>query len=140
MADTALAAQLRLALEIRSALAAQRVLQTAVRGVRDQVRTLQVAAGAAGGRLDPQSASEVTALERSVDSLVQASGGGGELAGLETVVESADREPTEQAREAFAEVQRRLARAERRWQEVRTTALPALNTRLQQRGLTPLSY
>ena len=144
IADTALAAQLRLALEIRSALAAQRVLQTAVRGVRDQLRTLQGAAGAGvgggAGGLDAQSGSEVAALARSVDSLVQASGGGGELAGLETVVESADREPTEQAREAFAEVQRRLARAERRWQEVRTTALPALNTRLQQRGLAPLSY
>jgi hypothetical protein len=82
----------------------------------------------------------VAALGRSVDSLVQASSGGGELAGLETAVESADREPTEQAREAYAEVQRRLARTERRWQEVRTTELPALNARLQQRGVAPLRY
>jgi hypothetical protein len=143
VADTALVAQLRLALEIGSALGSQRALQAALRGVRDQLRTLQGAAGAAGagaGKLDTQSASTVAALGRSVDSLVQASGGGGELAGLETVVESADREPTDQAREAYAEVQRRLARAERRWQEVRTTDLPALNARLQQRGLAPLSY
>jgi hypothetical protein len=82
----------------------------------------------------------VAVLARSVDSLVQASGGGGELAGLATAVESADREPTEQAREVYAEVQRRLARAERRWQEVQTKDLPSLNVRLQQRGLAPLTY
>ncbi|PYP69807.1 MAG: hypothetical protein DMD41_16305, partial [Gemmatimonadetes bacterium] len=126
------------ALEIGSAMAAQRALQGAVRGVRDQLRTLQ---GAGGGKpLDAETRSAVAALERAVDSLVQAAGGGGELAGLETVALSADREPTEQAREAFAEVQGRLARAERRWQEARTEKLPALNARLRQRGLAPLTY
>src|SRR2546425_7525467 len=110
----------------------------AVRWVRDQLRSLQ---GPGGGKPpDAESRAEVAALERAVDSLVQTAGGGGELAGLETVALSADREPTEQAREAFAEVLGRLDRAERRWQEARTKELPALNARLQQRGLAPLTY
>ncbi|OLC06163.1 MAG: hypothetical protein AUH42_06200 [Gemmatimonadetes bacterium 13_1_40CM_70_11] len=134
VADTALAAQLRLALEIWRAMAAQHALQNAVRGLRDDLRGLDAR------RLDAATRTALTTLQQAVDSLVRAAGGvgGGELAGLETVVESADREPTAQAREAFAEVQARLARAGRRWQEVQTTELPALNARLQQRGLAPL--
>jgi len=45
-------------------------------------------------------------------------------------VESADREPTQQARAVFAAQRERVAVALRRWQQVLTTELPALNTRL----------
>ena len=49
-------------------------------------------------------------------------------------MESADREPTEQARAVFAAQRERVASAARRWQQVRTTELPALNARLRRQG------
>ncbi len=73
VADSALAAQLRLALEIGNTMTAQRALQGTVRGVRDQLRTLQ---GTGGGKLDTPTGAAVAALGRTVDSLVQAAGGG----------------------------------------------------------------
>src|SRR5437764_11275434 len=85
VADSALAAQLRLGLDIWNAMAEQHALGQGLRGARDQLRAL------AGRSLARATRGSLTALERLTDSLARAAdGAGGELAGLETVVESAD--------------------------------------------------
>jgi len=132
VSDSALAGQLRLALEIWNAMA-QQVLHGGLRSLERQLRGL-------GGRtLDGAARGSITALQHVTDSLARAvRNAGDELAGLETAVESADREPTQQARDAFAEVRERLSAADRRWQRVLTSDLPALNTELQRKGVPPL--
>ena len=132
VSDSALAGQLRLALEIWNAMA-QQVLHGSLRSLERQLRGL-------GGRtLDGAARGSITALQHVTDSLARAvRNAGDELAGLETAVESADREPTQQARDAFAEVRERLSAADRRWQRVLTSDLPALNTELQRKGVPPL--
>ena len=81
----------------------------------------------------------LTGLERLVDSLARAAGAAGdELAGLETIVESADREPTEQARAVFAALRESVAVAVHRWRQTLTTELPALNSRLKRQGAPPV--
>ena len=117
VADSALANQLRLALEIWNAMAEQYALRAAVRGVRDQLR--------------PTAAP-------SLDTIAQDAGDGA-LAGLETVVESADRQPTQQARDVFDGARARLARAQRRWQEFVTKDLPALNAQRARQHLSPVT-
>src|SRR2546422_1482780 len=128
VSDSALAGQLWLALEIWNAMA-QQVLHGGLRSLERQLRGL-------GGRtLDGAARGSITALQHVTDSLARAvRNAGDELAGLETAVESADREPTQQARDAFAEVRERLSAADRRWQRVLTSDLPALNTELQRKG------
>jgi len=129
VADAALEAQLRLGLDIWNAMAEQHTLAGSLGSARDQVRAL------AGRSLDRGTRGSLTALERLADSLARAAGAAGdELAGLETVVESADREPTEQARAVFAAQRERVADAVRRWRQTLTAELPALNTRLGRQG------
>src|SRR5256886_1164618 len=125
VADSALVAQLRLGLDIWNAMAQQHALAGSLRSARDQIRAL------AGRSLDRATQASLTALEGLADSLARAAGGaGGELAGLETAVESADRGPSEQARVVFAAQRERVAGAARRWQQVLTGELPTLNVRL----------
>jgi len=89
--------------------------------------------------LDRPARRALAALQQVVDSLGRAMRGvGDELAGLETAVESADREPTEQVRDVFAELRERLGAAARRWQLVLSSDLPAQNVQLQQQGAPPL--
>ena len=129
VADSTLVAQLRLGLDIWNAMAEQHALAGSLRSARDQIRALT------GRSLDGATRTSLTALERVADSLARASGGASDdLAGLETAVESADREPTQQARAVFAARRERVASAVRRWQQVLTTELPALNTRLGRQG------
>ena len=126
VADSALVAQLRLGLDIWNAMAEQHVLAGSLRSARDQIRAL------AGRSLDRATHASLTALEGLTDSLARAAeGAGDELAGLETVVESADREPTEQARAVFAAQRERLGDAQRRWRQLLTAELPRLNARLE---------
>ncbi len=133
VADSALEAQLRLGLDIWNAMAEQHALGQGLRGARDQLRAL------AGRSLARATRGSLAALERLTDSLTRAAdGAGGELAGLETVVESADREPTRQARDVFVELRERVAGALRRWQQVLTADLPALNARLRREGAPPV--
>jgi photosystem II stability/assembly factor-like uncharacterized protein len=135
VADSALAVQLRLALEIREALIEQHALDVGARGLRDQTRGL----GSAPRSLDTSTRESIAALDRAADSMARAGEGvGGELGGLETAVESADREPTQAAREAFAELRQRLDKAARRWQDALARELPALNARLRQQGAPAL--
>ncbi|HMC19136.1 MAG TPA: hypothetical protein VKH16_07905, partial [Gemmatimonadales bacterium] len=125
VADSALVAQLRLGLDIWNAMAQQHALAGSLRSARDQIRAL------AGRSLDRATQASLTALEGLADSLARAAGGAGdELAGLETAVESADRGPSEQGRVVFAAQRERVAGAARRWQQVLTSQLPALNARL----------
>jgi len=133
VADSALAAQLRLGLDIWNAMAEQHALTVGLRSARDQVRAL------VGRSVDRATRDSLASLERLADSLVRVAGAAGEeLGGLETVVESADREPTEQARAVFAAAREHVAGAARRWRQALTVELPALNTRLRQQGAPPV--
>jgi len=125
VADSGVVAQLRLGLDIWNALAAQHALAGSLRSARDQISAL------AARSLDRATRASLTALDGQVDSLARAvDGAGDELAGLETAVESADREPTEQARAVFVAQRERVGGALRRWQQLLTAELPALNARL----------
>ena len=129
VADTALAVQLSLALEIRAALGQEHALGVSVRGMRDQTR------GLANRSLDSATREALAAVERAADSLARSADAvGGELGGLETVVQSADREPTGAARDAFSELRERASRAARRWQDLVAKGLPALNGQLRRQG------
>ncbi len=133
VADSALESQLRLALDIWNAMAEQHALAAGLRSARDQIRDL------AGRSVDRVTRGSLTALERLADSLARAAGAAGdELAGLETIVESADREPTEQARAVFAALRESVAVAVRRWRQTLTAELPALNSRLKRQGAPPV--
>jgi hypothetical protein len=132
VAPAALAAQLRLALEIWNQAATEHALHRAARQLRDALK------GLGDRRVDAETRAALIALEQRVDSLVRASASG-DLGSLETVVATADREPTAQARAAFAELRARRAAHERRWQEITTEDLPALNARLARAGLAPLA-
>jgi len=97
VADSALAAQLRLAREIGNAMGEAYGLQGRVRGV--------------GAR--------VAARAAATDSLARMVGGvSAALASLETAVQSADREPTQQMRDVFAELREQLNAALSRWQQL----------------------
>ena len=125
VADSGLVAQLRLGLDIWNAMAGQHALAGSLRSARDQISAL------AARSLDRATRASLTALEGEVDSLARVADGAGDaLAGLETAVESADREPTEQARAVFVAQRERVGAALRRWQQLSTAELPALNARL----------
>src|SRR2546425_4861240 len=106
-------------------------LRNAVRGVREQMRAL-------AGTLDAPTKAALAAVQRAADSLMQATGTG-ELANLATVVQSADREPPQQARDVFAEARGQLAAATRRWHELQAQDLPALNGRLTRQRVSPVT-
>ncbi len=109
VSEAALRDQLALALAIRGALA-ERVRIGAEAG-RASARLDSLVA--AGGR----EAGTARRLRTSVRQLLSELPGG--LASLETVVQSADREPPSQARSAFEEEARALARARARWESLR---------------------
>jgi len=132
VADSALMSQLRLALEIWNAMGEQQALQNGARALGDQLRAL------AARRLDAPTRAARDAVQRAADSVARAAGAG-DFAGLETVVESADREPTQQAREVLAEERGRLSAATQRWQQLVAKDLPALNTRLRRQGAPPVT-
>jgi len=129
VADSALAAQLRLALDIGNAMRGARAVEGPARSLGSQL-------GAVDQRsLDRTARQATAALAAATDSVVRAAGGvGGDLAGLETTVQSADREPAQQMRDAFAAATQRLAAAAARWQQVLARELPALNARLRRKG------
>src|SRR5438477_6971292 len=133
IADSALVAQLRLGLDIWNAMAEQHALAGSLRSARGQVRVL------AGRSVDRATRGSLTALERLTDSLSRAAGAAAdELAGLETAVESADREPSQQARAVFTAQRERVAGAVRRWRQVLAAELPALNQQLGRQGAPAL--
>ena len=131
--DSVLAGQLRLALEISNSMAQQQALRVGLRGLQGELRVVGQRA------IDKGARGRLVALERVADSLAhEARTVGGELAGLESVVESADRAPTEQAREVFAGLRDRLGAVSGRWQRALASDLPALNAELRRQGVPSL--
>jgi hypothetical protein len=131
--DSVFAGQLRLALEISNSMAQQQALRLGLRGFRGELRVVGQRA------IDKGARGRLVALERVADSLAhEARTVGGELAGLESVVESADRAPTEQAREVFAGLRDRLGAVSGRWQRALASDLPALNAELRRQGVPSL--
>src|SRR5690349_10684510 len=132
--DSALVAQLRLGRDIWNTLAEQHALEGGLGGAREQMR------GLATRSLDAATRGSLASLEHLADSLARVTGSaGGELAGLETVVESADRQPTEQARKVYAQLRERLDAAVRGWQQALASDLPGLNARLRRAGAPELT-
>jgi hypothetical protein len=133
VADSSLVRQLALAIEIWNAMAEQQALQGSLRSLGAELRSLP------HGKLDGATRASVGVLVRVTDSLARGvRSAGGELAALATTVESADREPTEQARDVFADLRDRVRAGERRWQRVLTSELPALEARLKRQGVAAL--
>jgi len=131
--DSVLAGQLRLALEISNSMVQQQGLQVGLRGLQGELRVVGQRA------IDKGVRGRLVALERVADSLArEVRSVGGELTGVESVVESADRAPTEPARQVFAGLRDRLSAASGRWQRVLASDLPALNTQLRRQGVAPL--
>jgi hypothetical protein len=58
---------------------------------------------------------------------------------LASEVQSSDRRPTDQAREALAELEAHLALVQQAYTRLMATELPRLDARLQARGLRPIS-
>jgi hypothetical protein len=130
-ADSTIAGQLELALGIWRAMAEQQVVHRGLESLERQLRSPRT--------LDHAARTRIGALEGAVDTLAPAVRSvGAELAALETVVQSADRAPTEQARAVFVELRNRLSVAARRWQRVLASDLPALNVLLQRSGVPAL--
>ncbi len=128
---TALADQLRLALEIWNAIAQEYALHRAADALALQLH------GLATRDLDAETRSAAAALEQELQRFARASPAA-DLRGLETAVAGADRAPTAQSRVALGELSRRLVAEQTRWQELVTRDLASLNTRLGVRSLTPL--
>jgi hypothetical protein len=124
-----LADQLALALEIWNTMA--------------QVHAVYAAASALASRLDSVPAGDgdtqaaVTALARRLAALARATSGA-DLRGLAGAVESADRAPTVQARQAFAEVRDRVTASMAEWRDIVSHGLPGLNARLARQRLPAL--
>jgi len=119
-----------------------------VRGLRDQMKTLQKGAQA-------QLSSEIAELEKKLADLEGSSGGydaaflstpqgrglarlNAGLAQLLGIVDSADMPPTTQATKMFSDVEAALDQQVENLKEILEKDLPALNPKLQQSGLPPL--
>ena len=102
-----------------------------MRQLGDDLRTLERRS------LDDATRGAIVSLEQRADSLGRALSGG-DLADLETVVGSADREPTQQSRDVFDELSGRLGQARRRWEQIQTQELAAVNDLLRRSGLPPV--
>jgi len=126
--DGALRAQLTLALAIWEAQADQYYsLQYPARIIHADVRRLNMRS------LDPQARASILALDSAAQSVIASVDDG--FASLLMTVESADRVPTQQAREAFAELRAQVGRERASWQGAVRSSLPALNAALEAEGL-----
>jgi len=131
VSDAALREQLALALAIRDALTDRvRIADEAGRLAR------RLAELDERDSLDSGTRSAARRLHGDVTRLLGALPDG--LSSLEEAVQSADREPTAQARAAFQRLDAVLNEQRRRWERIRAEALPALDARLREEGLPPL--
>jgi photosystem II stability/assembly factor-like uncharacterized protein len=126
----ALRSQTALSLAIWNAQAMQFALESAAHTLRERLRTIPAAT------LDSGARAAITNLGAATDSIEHAMGD--DLASLLSTVESADREPTQQARDALKEANVKLAALERRWAAIEKVDLPRLNTVLRTREFTPV--
>ena len=132
VSEAALRDQLSLALAVRDALTERTGI------ARDAGRLAgRLAPLAARGNLPAGLADAARRLRRQVMAAAATLPDG--LASLETVVQSADREPPAQTREAFSRQEAALRSARERWEAVLRTEVPALDARLKKAGLQPLA-
>ncbi len=131
VSEAALRDQVSLALAVRDALTERTGI------ARDAGRLAgRLAPLAARGDLPAGLADAARRLRRQVMAAAAALPDG--LASLETVVQSADREPPAQTREAFSRQEAGLRSARGRWEALLRTELPALDARLRKAGLPPI--
>jgi photosystem II stability/assembly factor-like uncharacterized protein len=128
--DAALRAQLGLALDVWNAMGAALALARTARSTARQLDALPAE------RLDAVTTDAARALQARIERLVEALEAGN-LAELEDAITSADREPTAQARAAFAELRARLSRRHAEWDAL-TRELGQLNARLAQQRVAAI--
>jgi hypothetical protein len=126
----ALRSQTALALDIWNAEAAQFALEGAAHTLIGSLRTIPAAT------LDSGARAAITNLKAAADSIE--SGMGDDLASILSAVETADREPTQQARDAYKAADLKLLELTKRWNTIASTDLPRLNTVLRAREFTPV--
>ena len=130
VSDTALRAQLGLALAIWNAMGDALALARTARSVTRQLEALPA------GRLDPATADTARAVQGRIERLLEPLDAG-DLAGLEDAVTGADREPTAQDRAAFTELVARLTRRHAEWDAL-VRDLGRLNGRLARRHVAEI--
>jgi len=118
-----LAGQLALALEIWHAMEDEYAVHDSATAIRGRIRAADLQ------RLDASTRSALMALGSALVTLI-AGTTGAELGELATTVMSADREPTQQSRDAFAEVRARLLILRARWDTIVSKQLPPLGAAL----------
>ena len=116
--------QLSLAVQIWNTMADRVAWSESVDSVRHQLDALRRNPGT-GARAQ----SLLASLEKTVGGVRESLGDGG-LAGLESTVTGADREPTRQMREAYESLATKINAAEARWNAVVSSDLPELNKEL----------
>lgn len=126
--SSALKDQWTLAIEIWNTMADADALTGAVDSVNHQLGSLLKKEDLAGG-----TQASVRSLDSSATAIRRSLGGLG-LAGLETDVMSADREPTQQMRDAFSVYKAKVSDAQEQWNHARTVAIPKLNKELRTLG------
>ncbi len=130
--DSVFRAQLALALDIWNAMADARALQQEIDSTAARLRALD------GARLESTGRNALSAAGRAIAGLHPGAIGDA-MASLEGAVQSADREPPRQVREAFQQMQAQLAAERSRWDALRDGDLSSLDARLKRRGLPPVT-
>jgi hypothetical protein len=126
----ALRSQTALALWIWNAENVQFALEGAAHTLIGSLRTIPAAT------LDSGARAAITNLKAAADSLEH--GMGDDLANILATVESADREPTQQSRDAYKAAMAKLMALMKRWDVIASTDLPRLNSILRAREFTPV--
>ncbi len=130
--------------DIAKSLDASGNLYASIDKIRGQLAAASAGAGGVGAAVD--------SLEQQfaflADSLTQQKPGAfyewpvrlsAKLTYVASEVQSSDRRPTDQAREALAELESQLAVVQQAYTRLMATELPRLNARLQARGIRPIS-
>ena len=121
--------QLALAVDVWNSMADYQALSLAVDSVRRQLMGLQ-----REQNLTAQVRSTVRSVEMTAASIRDSLRAAGGISRLESDIMSADREPTEQMREAYRVQKARLSSAERQWKKLTSGDLVRLNTDLERAG------
>jgi photosystem II stability/assembly factor-like uncharacterized protein len=130
--EDALKEQLALAMEVWNAIADQHGLNAAVDSLHDQLATLNQRSN-----FNSAARSILQSLETKTASLSDSLADPG-LSQLETDIMNADRQPTQQMREAFAVLNTKVSNARTEWERLVSRDLPGLNKNLAKLGLAQL--
>ena len=128
---TTLKDQLSLAIDVWNAMAEQFALRAEADSLHHQLQSLE-------GKTDKDTLlrAEMRSITASVANLSGSLSSG--FSSLESAITGADREPTQQMREAFVSLSEKLKKARGEWKEQESRGLGNLNERLKSLGLTPL--